>query len=471
MAQNLDALRLALQHSPDNVPLLLLYAEGCLEDFQVEEAENSYQSVLKVEATQLEARLGLARIAFLQGRLSEAAVRTEQLLTEKPDFASAYLLMTRILVTEGDLGRARSLYEKGVSLNRALADEGLEKDLRTVKPNDEGSSGPKRLGVTSQGSFVEASLSDDGEEDDDDSHPRGGAAFDLGLADFERPKLNFSSVGGMEALKEEIRMKILYPLQHAELFKAYDKKVGGGVLLYGPPGCGKTLISKATAGEIKANFIALGLHQILDMWIGNSEKNMHEVFQLARQNAPCVLFFDEVDALAADRRDLRQSAGRNLINQFLSEMDGADSQNDGVLILGATNAPWHIDPAFRRPGRFDRTLFVPPPDEAGRASIIDVMAQKKPMGELDPRALAKKTPDFSGADLKAVFDLATEEVISEAMRHGKVVPLTTKDLIKAATRHKPTTKAWFESAKNYAMYSNQSGFYDDVLKYMGLLKK
>ncbi|HSI62445.1 MAG TPA: ATP-binding protein, partial [Candidatus Saccharimonadia bacterium] len=203
---------------------------------------------------------------------------------------------------------------------------------------------------------------------------------------------------------------------------------------------------------------------------GNSEKNMHEVFELARKNAPCILFFDEVDALAADRRDLRQSAGRNLINQFLSEMDGADSQNEGVLILGATNAPWHIDPAFRRPGRFDRTLFVPPPDEAARVSIIDVMAKKKPIGELDPRALAKKTDGFSGADMKAVFDLATEQVLNDAMKTGKVIPLTTKEMLKAASRHKPTTRAWFESAKNYALYANQGGFYDDVLKHLGLLK-
>jgi len=466
MAPNLEALRLALQHSPDNVPLLLLYAQACMDDMQPDEAEQAFSQALKNEPGHPEARAGLARVAFLQGKLSEAAVRAEQLISQKPDYAPGHLLLARILVTEGDLTRARSHYDKALSLNASLADPGLEKDLKNIKPGDE-TGGRKRAGVTANGSFIEA----DNEEDEDDGHPLGGAAFDLGLADFEKPKLNFTSVGGMEALKEEIRMKIMYPLQHADLFKAYDKKVGGGVLLYGPPGCGKTLISKATAGEIKANFIALGLHQILDMWIGNSEKNMHEVFELARKNAPCVLFFDEVDALAADRRDLRQSAGRNLINQFLSEMDGAESDNDGVLILGATNAPWHIDPAFRRPGRFDRTLFVPPPDEVGRASIIEVMAQKKPIGELDPRALAKKTPDFSGADLKAVFDLATEEVLTEAMKNGKVVPLTTKDLIKAAGRHKPTTKAWFESAKNYAMYSNQSGFYDDVLKYLGLIKR
>jgi transitional endoplasmic reticulum ATPase len=178
-----------------------------------------------------------------------------------------------------------------------------------------------------------------------------------------------------------------------------------------------------------------------------------------------------VDALAADRRDLRQSAGRNLINQFLAEMDGAQAENDGVLILGATNAPWHIDPAFRRPGRFDRTLFVPPPDEPARAPSSSSWPSTSRWVSWMPSHWPSKTDGFSGADLKAVFDLATEDVLSEAMKTGQVVPISTKDLAKAASRHKPTTKAWFESARNYAMYSNQSGFYDDVLKYLGLLKK
>lgn len=459
-----DSLRLALQHSPDNVPLLLLFAKACLDELQLGDARDAFSSVLQLDVRNAEAKLGLAQVAQFEGKTSEAAVRVEQLLVEQPEFAAAYLFLSRLVAGEGDLPRARTLYDQARARDRSLSDPGLEKTLAGVQAEPaEEEPGRKKLGATHGGEAVE-------DWQEQDSQPRGGAAFELGLADFERPKLAFKDVGGMDALKEEIRMKIIYPLQHADLFKAYDKKVGGGVLLYGPPGCGKTLISKATAGEIKANFIALGLHQILDMWIGNSEKNMHEVFQLARQNAPCVLFFDEVDALAADRRDLRQSAGRNLINQFLSEMDGADSQNDGVLILGATNAPWHIDPAFRRPGRFDRTLFVPPPDEGARGAIIEVMAQKKPIGDLDPRALAKKTESFSGADLKAVFDLATEEVLSTAMKTGKVIPLTTKDLVRSAGRHKPTTRAWFESAKNYAMYANQSGFYDDVLKFLGLLK-
>ncbi len=466
MASNLDALRFALQHSPDNVPLLMLFAEGCMDEGALEDAEQSFRHALSLQPENADARVGLARLDFLRGKTSEAAVRAEHILAGAPDCATAHLLLARIFITEGDLRRAKSHYDAGVALNRSLADPGIEKDLRGVTADD--NAGRKRGAMTSSGTFLESAHE---KSDDDDGHPRGGTAFDLGLADFEKPKLNFSGVGGMEALKEEIRMKIIHPLKHAELFKAYNKKVGGGVLLYGPPGVGKTLISKATAGEIEANFMALGLHQILDMWIGNSEKNMHEIFELARRNAPTVLFFDEVDALAADRRDLRQSAGRNLINAFLSEMDGAESDNDGLLIIGATNAPWHIDPAFRRPGRFDRTLFVPPPDEPGRASIIEVMAKDKPIDRLDPRAVAKKTDGFSGADLKAVFDLATEEVLNTAMKTGKVIPLTTADLIKAAGRHRPTTRAWFESAKNYAMYSNQSGLYDDVLHYLGLSKR
>lgn len=435
----------------------------------MDEAMRSFQRVLNADPIHVEARLGLAQVALLGGRTSEAAVRAEQVLTSEPGCAAACMLLARIHIIEGDLTRARALYEQGVELNRSLADPGVEKDLLSVNAGSDEEEGRKHAVRSSADGGLIEEVEEKGMEED--GHPRGGKAFDLGVADFEKPKMNFDSVGGMEEVKEQIRMKIIHPLQHVELFKAYDKKVGGGVLLYGPPGCGKTLISKATAGEIKANFIALGLHQILDMWIGNSEKNMHEVFELARQNAPSILFFDEVDALAADRRDLRQSAGRNLINAFLSEMDGAESDNEGVLIIGATNAPWHIDPAFRRPGRFDRTLFVPPPDEPGRAAIIEVLARGKPVVDLDVRGLARKCDGFSGADLKAVFDLATEDVLNKAMRTGKVIPLTTKDLIKAAGSHRATTKAWFDSAKNYAMYANQGGFYDDVLRHLGLLKR
>jgi SpoVK/Ycf46/Vps4 family AAA+-type ATPase len=465
-SSKLDSLREALAHSPENLPLLQLYAEACLEEFQLGDARETFEKMLAVAPLNPDGKLGIARVVHLQGQASEAVVRLEQLLSEHPEHAPAYVALSRMLLGEGDASRARDLYAKALKLEPSVADEALEKELAETPASSEPP--PRRAGLSSQGDFIEDA--DDFDDDDSDSEPLGGTAYDLGLTEMGKPKLSFNDVGGMEALKEQIRMKIIYPLQHAELFRAYDKKIGGGVLLYGPPGCGKTMISKATAGEVKANFISLGLHQILDMWIGNSEKHMHEVFEMARKHAPCVLFFDEVDALAADRKDLRQSAGRTLINQFLAEMDGAEGDNDGVLIIGATNAPWHIDNAFRRPGRFDRTIFVPPPDDPARAAIIEVMSRKKPIADLDPDALAKKCDGFSGADLKAVFDLATEEVLADAMKTGKVVPLTTKSLAKAAKKHRPTTKAWFESAKNYALYANQGGHYDEVLQYLGLVK-
>jgi SpoVK/Ycf46/Vps4 family AAA+-type ATPase len=274
----------------------------------------------------------------------------------------------------------------------------------------------------------------------------------------------------MQRVKQEISIKIIEPLKNPDLYKAFGKKAGGGILLYGPPGCGKTFVAKATAGEINAKFINIGLHDILDMWIGNSEKNLHEIFELARRNTPCVLFFDEVDAMGASRSDLKQSAMRHVINQFLAELDGVGSDNEGVLILAATNAPWSVDPAFRRPGRFDRVIFVEPPDEAARQDILRSLLVGKPAGDIDVAKIAALTKEYSGADLKAVIDISIEDKLRESMSKGSIQPLETKDLQKALKQHRPTTTEWFASARNYALYANESGLYDDILKYLKIRK-
>ena len=207
------------------------------------------------------------------------------------------------------------------------------------------------------------------------------------------------------------------------------------------------------------------------MWMGNSEKNLHAVFEQARDNAPCVLFFDEVDALGSSRSDVKQSSMRHVINQFLAEMDGVQHTNEGVLILAATNAPWSIDSAFRRPGRFDRVVFVAPPDEAGRQEILKQHVKNKPAeNSLDLQSVAKLTPEYSGADLKAVVDIATEAKLEESLQTGNIEKLATKDLQKAAKQHKATTHEWFSTARNYALYANESGLYDDILKYMKIKK-
>jgi transitional endoplasmic reticulum ATPase len=452
---SLESLRQAVAVSPDNVPLLLLLGQACLDEFSPDEARQAYEGALAKEPHHFEANLGLVRALFMTGKTSEAAVRAEALAAGHPRESAVHLLLSRILASEGNRDQARMHYEKALTL-KGLPDTALEKELFDSAPSAVPE--PAKAVHTDEGW---------GSEDEDDEEME---KIPDGLGEFERPKITFQDVGGMEAVKEEIRMKILYPLQNAELFKTYGKTIGGGVLLYGPPGCGKTLLSRATAGEIKSNFLSIGIHQILDLYIGNSEKNLHQIFEMARDHAPCILFFDEVDALAADRSDLKKSAGRTLINQFLAEMDGNVGSNEGVLILGATNAPWHIDPAFRRPGRFDRVLFVPPPDEEARRSVIEVMSRNKPVAELDAAAIARKTKDFSGADLKAVFDQAIEKCLATAMKEGRVVPLTTKALLETVKSTKPSTREWFESAKNYAMYSNQSGFYNDVLTFLGITR-
>ena len=147
----------------------------------------------------------------------------------------------------------------------------------------------------------------------------------------QKPDIDFNHVGGMDDVKREIDLKIIKPLLHPELYKAYGKKTGGGILLYGPPGCGKTYIAKATAGQVNARFINVGLNDILDMWIGNSEKNLHAIFELAREHVSCVLFFDEIDALGASRSDMKQSGGRHLINQFCRNWMAWEMKTKGYL--------------------------------------------------------------------------------------------------------------------------------------------
>jgi len=455
----IDSLRQAAKVSPDNLPLLLLLADACLEEFHADEAVGVYQQIIARDAQHKQARLGLARALHQVGKTSEAIVRLESFVQEHPDDAAAWLHLSRFLMAEGQREQARECYEKSLKLPGGRQDPGLEQELFM------------QSGATPQEKSAKGRVTAEGwDMQEMEGSTTGGEMGAVPSEFMERPEVKFEDVGGMESVKEEIRMKILYPLKNPDLFKAYGKKAGGGVLLYGPPGCGKTLISRATAGEIEANFLSIGIHQILDLYIGESEKNMHRLFEIARDNAPAILFFDEVDALAADRRDMRKSAGRTLINQFLAEMDGNVANNDGVLILGATNAPWHIDPAFRRPGRFDRVLFVPPPDEETRAQVISVLARGKPIADLDAKGLAQKTKDFSGADIKAIFDTAVELSLAQAMKRGQVVPITQRDLLEVAKNLKPSTKAWFESAKNYALYSNQGGFYNDILAFLGIRK-
>ncbi|CAN5253873.1 ATP-binding protein [soil metagenome] len=426
----------ALEVSPENVPLRLQVAGMLMAEKKYEEATRQYQDVLQRSYGNVKAQAGLAAGYYYQQKYSAAIIVYEQM---QNDMTTAdQVLYIKCLIKEDSMEQALSNYQQVLALHPGFIDEEIDNHLRMPSASN--------------------SIGDDLDFLDDEEYL------------MEKPSLRFSDVGGMEKVKEEISIKIIQPLKNPELYKAFGKKSGGGILLYGPPGCGKTFIAKATAGEIDAKFISIGLHDILDMWIGNSEKNLHEIFELARRNKPCVLFFDEVDAMGASRIDLKQSAMRHVINQFLAELDGVSSDNEGVLVLAATNAPWSVDAAFRRPGRFDRIIFVAPPDEAARVNMLQTMLQSKPVGEVDVKKIAAATTDYSGADLNAVIDIAVEEKLRESMSKGSIQVLTTNNLLAAVKQHKPTTSEWFASARNYALYSNESGLYDDILKYLKIKK-
>ena len=445
----IQSLREALKHSPDNLPLRKHLAETLLQVGRPEEAEEEFRNALSQNRDDHELKVGLSRAFYQQGKCSHALVVIEELVSQRDTPGAAYLMHARLLFQKGEVEFAIGEYKAAIAEDSDLQDDDFAEQLGIDTEDEAAEVVDGRVRATwDQGE--ESNVSDDLK------------------SQFELPKVDFSDVGGMEALKEEIRMKIIYPLQHQEMFAAYGKAIGGGILMYGPPGCGKTHLARATAGEIKAGFLAIGINDVLDMWLGNSERKLHELFQYARANKPCVLFFDEVDALGASRSDLKTSSARHLVNQFLAELDGAKESNDGVLVLAATNAPWHLDSAFRRPGRFDRIIFVPPPDIPGRADILRLQLSGKPTKDIDHTHIAKKAKDFSGADLKAIIDVAIEGKLQEAMQTGIPAPLVTKDLTAALKNVRPTTKEWFASARNYALYSNQGGLYDDILKYLNI---
>jgi SpoVK/Ycf46/Vps4 family AAA+-type ATPase len=282
--------------------------------------------------------------------------------------------------------------------------------------------------------------------------------------------VDFEDVGGLNDVKDIIRMKIIKPFTSPMLFKKFSKKVGGGILLYGPPGCGKTFIAKATAGECNAGFIPVHITDILNPYLGISEQNVKDIFFQARAKKPCILFFDEIDTIGYNRSKLNSEHMRPVIDQLLTEIEGIDSNTDKLLIIGATNMPWDVDPAFKRPGRFDRTVFVQPPDIVARTAIFKIKLKNRPIGEIDYIKLAEQTELYSGADIENVVELATEKVINSILSSGVERPIMLNDLLEAISETKPSTLEWLKTIKNYVKYANQSGLYDDAEKFLSKYK-
>lgn len=435
----LDGLETALQQSPDNLALRFTLINAYFDHY---DSDRAVELLLEADAESfdLEQQLSAARI-FIAADMPTAALNVL-----RNDDANVNLMRARTHFALEQIAEAKNAYEQAITANPALEDLSFAKLLNSpgiVSPNDN----TVKLRVISN--------------DDTDTTEI------TRVVQPQEEKVTFSDVGGLEQVKKQIRKKIITPFQKPSLFSRFKKRIGGGILLYGPPGCGKTLLARATAGECNAKFYNVAISDILDMYIGESERKLHAIFEQARANTPAVIFFDEIEALAAKRQHTREATSSKLVSQFLSELDGFAQDNQGVLILGATNVPWALDPAFRRPGRFDRVVFIAPPDLDARIDIIKGLLKDRPGGDsIDVASIAAKTSGFSGADLMNLIESAVDEAIDDSISKGEEVPLDQSHITEAVKTSKATTLEWLTMARNYAKYANDAGQYDEVVDFL-----
>lgn len=282
-----------------------------------------------------------------------------------------------------------------------------------------------------------------------------------------RDSVLLSHIAGLDDVKQRLETSFLGPIRNPSLVDYYGASLRGGLLLYGPPGCGKTFVARAVAGELGARFVSVGLHEVLDMYLGNSERQLHQVFEQARADTPSVLFFDELDALGQKRSRLGGGAMRNVVAQLLNELDSVAADNEGVFVLAATNQPWDVDVALRRPGRFDRTVLVTPPDTSAREAILAYHLRHAPTTpDLSLSKAARVTDGYSGADLMLIARAAVEEAMTEAARRGSPIPIGNAHLDAGLKSVRRSTDDWFESARNFVEFANTNGQYDDLAAYM-----
>jgi SpoVK/Ycf46/Vps4 family AAA+-type ATPase len=405
----------------------------------------SLRAAVEAAPEDLALRMHLAEMLAAENNRAEAIQHAALVLQRDPDNASAVTLIAANGAPPAPSASAASAAE---ATTQPTGDGALEAEtLRRMESELADIAPPMYVNSQDGGGEVSAEPAEDDE-------------YEL-----VRATLRLADVAGMAEVKARLEAAILAPMRNPELTRLYGKSLRGGLLLYGPPGCGKTFISRALAGEMGANFLAVSLADVLDMYIGQSERNIREIFDTARSRAPCVIFLDEVDALGQKRSRLRNSAARGTVNQLLYEMDGL-ANNEGVFVVGATNHPWDVDVALRRPGRFDRMLLVLPPDTSAREGVVHHHLKRRPIAGVDLGRLAKMTEGYSGADLAYVCETAAEQALMDSARSGTPRLIGMGDLEAAVKDVKPSIGPWLETARNVAEFANEGGTYDELLAYL-----
>jgi len=468
----IQALKQALDHDRKNGPLWLHYAELLAQAGRTPDAISALRTAAELVDDKRSAIKSLIPLLRQTDQLSEALIRAEMLLElrDEPDLRVEY---ARTLRANGEHDAALRQYAQAVQADPSVADREFEEQGKRSGRAAASGDAPLGLGDWDPGAdTVDETATDHKAAMAEVTPERLNAEEAAAALDWGDLYVTFKDVAGLKEVKNQINLRIIAPFKNPEIYRAFRRTGGGGILLYGPPGCGKTYIARATAGECGARFMAVGIHEIVDKYWGESEKLMHALFEEARRRAPTVLFFDEFDALGSTRGRTESHFWKTLVDQLLQEMDGMAGRNDDVLIFAATNVPWNVDSAFRRPGRFDRILFVPPPDEPARAQILRTHSEKLPGGEhIHAERIAKQTELFTGADLKALCERAAERALSRSLESGKIDSVTLDDFERELKLMQSSAQEWLATARNYARYSNEGGQYDDLTQFLKRVKR
>ncbi|MBK9120845.1 MAG: ATP-binding protein [Phycisphaerales bacterium] len=256
----------------------------------------------------------------------------------------------------------------------------------------------------------------------------------------EKPNIRFEDIAGLDEVKEEILLKMIYPFNHPDLAQRYGIDVGGGVLLYGPPGTGKTMFAKAIATELDATMFVISPAQLMSKWVGEAEQNVRKLFDAAKAESKAVIFMDEVEALVPRRRDNQSTVMSRVVPQILQEIEGFDRKaGRALLFLGATNEPWTLDPAMMRPGRLDAKIYVPLPDAAARYRLLEIYFSKRPLcDDVDFSALVAATEGYSGADMKAIAQRSASRPFLESVAGNSPRNIQMADIVAVLAETPPS---------------------------------
>jgi SpoVK/Ycf46/Vps4 family AAA+-type ATPase len=407
-----------------------LYDKGgeAFEANKFDEAIELYTQAIKIDPNYSNAYFNRALSYAILNRYDEAIRDIDYVLRIEPDSYDAPYVMGIISEYQHDYEGAKEWYQKALSKN----------------PNYE----PAKIRLKQLEEKMTGPIPKAQEKSKEEQQKESQTVIEEGQikqTKWHKSKMTFKDVADMEKVKKLIYENIILAIKKPELLKAYGKKLGLGVLFYGPPGNGKTYLINAIAGETNANVIIARINEIVDMYAGNTEKNMHAIFEQARKNTPCIIFFDELDALGMKREGggESQSYMRMAVNQFLQEMDGVEKNPEGIFVIGATNAPWDIDPALKRSGRFGEAIYIPPPDYKARKAAFIYNTRNMPLDHINFGRLARATMGFSQADIAAICDKAALIPAVEEDRTGRRRRIKMKDFLRMIKAHGSTLDEWY----------------------------